>query len=187
MVVVDNVVLSDDIIEQHFVCDIAACKGACCIEGDSGAPLELDELPLLDQVYEKVKNHLPAPNIASISQNGLYEVDSEGDFCTTTVNGKECVFAVFENQSWQCAIEKAYNKGEIDFQKPISCHLYPIRVTKAGQTELLNYHRWSICSPACECGSNLKIPLYKFLKQPLVRKYGQAWYNKLVDICEQNP
>lgn len=186
MIIVDDVILSDDIKEQFFICDLNKCKGACCVEGDAGAPLEQDELLLLEETFEEVRAYLPKKNIEIIDQKGLYEVDSEGDFCTTTVDNRECVFATYETTGiLTCAIEKAYNDGKISFKKPISCHLYPIRITKAADKHLLNYSRWDICSPACELGKKNQTPIYKFLKEPLQRKFGSDWYQKLIKEVEE--
>jgi hypothetical protein len=180
MIIIDNTIVSEYIIDNQFVCDLNRCKGACCIEGDSGAPLEMDELPILEEIYEKVKPYLPKANIEAIEKQGLYEIDSDGDFCTTTVGTKECVFAKADEKGiWACCIEQAYNDGKIDFKKPISCHLYPIRITKTAENELLNYNEWKVCSPACELGAKLQVPTYKFLKEPLIRKYGEEWYSVL--------
>jgi hypothetical protein len=180
MLIIENAVISEDIIENQFVCNLKACKGACCVEGDAGAPLELDELPILDEIYDKVKPYLSPKAVETIDKIGLYELDSDGDMCTTTINNRECVFAVYdENQSLFCGIEKAYLDGKVNFPKPISCHLYPIRVTKTSIYTLLNYNRWDICSQACTLGKDLKIPIYKFLKTPLIRKFGADWYAEL--------
>ncbi|MDX2188546.1 MAG: DUF3109 family protein [Bacteroidota bacterium] len=184
MMIIGNTCISDDIKEQYFVCDLNKCKGACCEEGDAGAPLEKEELAIIDEVYSRVLPYLPEKSIKTIEQKGLYEVDSEGDYCTTTVGTRECVFAIKENGILQCAFEKAYNDGVIGFKKPISCHLYPIRVSKTNIFELVNYHQWQICSDACVNGKRAKIPLYKFLKDPLIRKFGSKWYTQLVESIE---
>jgi hypothetical protein len=183
MIVLEPAIVSDDIKEKYFICDLDKCKGACCVEGDAGAPLELEEVAILEEIYDKVKPYLPQLNQKTIDEKGLFEVDSEGDFCTTTINNKECVFAYYEtNGKLSCGIEKAYLDKKINFQKPISCHLYPIRVSKVADKFLLNYHRWDICTPACELGAKHQVPLYKFLKEPLERMFGQKWYQ---DFCNQ--
>jgi hypothetical protein len=180
MIVIDNTAISDDIAEKFFVCNLHACKGACCVEGDAGAPLNYDELPILEEIYKDVKPYLSAEAIKTIEEKGLFEIDEEGDFCTTTIENRECVFAIYDNRGiLKCGIEQAYLDKKIGFKKPISCHLYPIRITKSSEFELLNYSRWHICVPACLHGNELKVPLYKFLKEPLVRKYGEAWYKEL--------
>ncbi|TAG53534.1 MAG: DUF3109 family protein [Cytophagales bacterium] len=183
MLIHQNSVISNDILEKHFVCNLKSCKGACCVEGDSGAPLEKEELLILDEIYEKVKPYLSKNAKETIETKGLYEVDSDGDFCTTTIENKECVFAIYdENEILKCGIEQAYLDNKIEFKKPISCHLYPIRITKTKQYDLLNYDKWQICSAACSLGESLKVPVYKFLKEPLIRKFGQNWFEELEEI-----
>jgi len=185
MILIDNTAISDDIADKYFVCNLNACKGACCVEGDAGAPLTQDELPILEEIYDAVKPYLSAEGIKAIEEKGLYEVDEDGEFCTTTVGNKECTFAIYDqNKILKCGIEQAYKDGKTTFQKPISCHLYPIRISKTDQFELLNYSRWHICAPACTHGNELKVPIYKFLKQPLIRKYGEVWYEKLIKEIE---
>lgn len=185
MIVVDNVYLSEDLFENHFVCDLERCKGACCVEGDLGAPLEKNELKILEEVYEDIKPYLTEDGINAIERQGIFIRDYEGDFSTPTIGGKECAYAYYdEKKTLKCGIEAAYNDGKIDFKKPISCHLYPIRITKLGDEEALNYSRWDICSPACELGKSLKVPIYKFLKDALIRKYGETWYQDLEEMLE---
>lgn len=187
MIIIDDVILSDDVKERYFHCQLAQCKGACCVQGDQGAPLEKEELPILDQIYDIIKVYLTERSKETIAQKGLYEHHTEDNTYTTTTNGinEECVFAVQEHGIWKCAIEKAYTDKKISFPKPISCHLYPIRVTHAGGKDLLNYERWDICSPACEYGNEQKMPVYKFVQHALIRKYGQIWFNKLLKECEK--
>ena len=173
----ENTILSDELFEEHFVCNLDKCKGACCIEGDSGAPLEAEELKILEDVFEKVKPYLNEAGLKAIEEQGKYVMDFEGDYTTTCVDGnKECAYVLFENGITKCAFEKAYNDGVIDFKKPISCHLYPIRITKYPDYHALNYDRWHICSPACSFGKELKVTVFEFLKEPLIRMYGEEWY-----------
>ncbi len=180
MISIDNTLLSDELFEEKFVCDLHACKGQCCISGESGAPLDLDELPLIEGVVDKVKPYLNKKGLKAIEKYGPYVLDSDGDYTTTLVGKeKECAFVVFdEDKIAKCAIEMAHKDGVIDWQKPISCHLYPIRITPHKTYDALNYHRWKICKDACACGVKLNVPVFKFLKTPLIRKYGKAWYNK---------
>jgi len=180
MISIDNTLLSDELFEEKFVCDLNACKGECCISGESGAPLDLDELPLIEGVLDKVKPYLNKKGLKAVEKHGAYVLDSDGDYTTTLVGKeKECAFVVFdENKIAKCAIEMAHKDGVIDWQKPISCHLYPIRITPHKTYDALNYHRWKICKDACACGVKLNVPVFKFLKTPLIRKYGKAWYNK---------
>ncbi len=177
--------VSDDIKEREFVCNLEKCKGACCVEGDFGAPLEDDELPILREIYERVKPYLSEAGIRAVERQGTYVLDDDGDFSTPTIGGRECAYSVYDEKGvLKCGIEQAYLEGKISWKKPISCHLYPIRVTKKKNFEALNYHKWSICSPACALGKELQVPLYKFLRDALVRKYGQAWYDELVKLIE---
>ena len=188
MIAIDKTLISEDVIEKKFVCDLNACKGACCVAGDSGAPLEKEELDVLDSVFEKVKPFMVKKGIKAVEKFGTWEKDSDGDYTTTLVSeGAECAFVYFEEvkssdkpiKIAKCAIEKAHAEGLIDWQKPISCHLYPIRITKHKTFDAVNYSKWDICKPACACGEKLQVPIYKFLKAPLIRKYGSAWYKEL--------
>jgi hypothetical protein len=185
MIKVGEVLVSDDIKEKEFVCNLEKCKGACCVEGDFGAPLQQDELAILEEIYPAVKPYLSKEGIAVIEKEGTHTVDDDGDLCTPIIAGRECVYAIYdEKKVLKCGIEQAYLDGKIGFKKPISCHLYPIRITQKKNFEAVNYHKWSICSPACALGKELQVPLYKFLKAPLIRKYGEAWYNELVQVIE---
>ncbi|PWJ38598.1 DUF3109 family protein [Sediminitomix flava] len=180
MIVIDNVILSDDIAEKQFVCDLTKCKGACCIEGDLGAPLNEDELQKLEEVYDDVKPYLMERGVEEIEKQGKYIKDFEGDYSTPTIDDRECAYAIYlEDGTLSCGIEKAYRDGKIDYRKPISCYLYPIRITKYDNYDALNYDRWDICADACTLGESLKVEVYKFLKQPLTDKYGAEWYAKL--------
>lgn len=181
MIAIDNTLVSEDILEKKFVCDLNACKGACCVAGDSGAPLDKEELDVLDSVVEKVKPYMTKKGLKAIEKSGAYVVDGEGDFTTTLVApGEECAFVYFDEQNIaKCAIEKAYLEKKINWQKPISCHLYPIRIKKTKTYDAVNYDRWEVCKPACSCGEKLNVPVYKFLKTPLIRKYGNKWFKQL--------
>ncbi|HNP49534.1 MAG TPA: DUF3109 family protein [Bacteroidia bacterium] len=181
MLAIGNTLISEELLEKHFVCDLNACKGACCVKGDYGAPLEDDELDKLDEVYEKVKPYLPETGITAIEKQGKYLLYEKKEWVTPLVKGKECAYTVFEDGVAKCGIEKAYYDGKIKWKKPISCHLYPIRITKNKKTgiEALNYDRWSICKAACKLGDQLKVPVFKFLKESLTRKYGKKWYAEL--------
>lgn len=187
MIILDKTVVSSDVEKEFFVCDLEKCKGACCVEGDLGAPLEEHELDEIDAVIEAVKQYLPPEAIEVLEAEGGYMIDEEGDYATTTVNGKECAFAYYDERSiLKCSIEQAHKEGKTDFKKPISCHLYPIRITKLEEYEALNYDRWHICSPACSLGEKLSVPVYQFLEEPLIRKYGQDWYDRLVQAIDQS-
>ncbi len=186
MILVGNAVLSDDIKENFFVCDLEACKGACCVEGDSGAPLEDDETKILEEIYPFVKDYITEEGRQVIAAQGTWVIDSDGDKVTPTLGAnRECAYALYDDRGiLKCGIEQAYLDGKISWKKPISCHLYPIRVTKYDQYDALNYNRWHICDPACQLGKSLQVPLYVFLKEALVRKYGEAWYAELLEDIE---
>lgn len=187
MLAVQNSLISEDIIEKKFVCDLQACKGACCVEGDSGAPMEDDEIKKVEEVYEYAKPYMTREGIKTIEKEGFCVVDEDGDNTIPLVPGKKkyCSFTHFTKDGHaQCSIEKAYLDGKINFKKPVSCHLYPIRITKYKDYDALNYHQWNVCKPACKCGEKLKVPIYKFLREPLVRKYGEGWYDELEKMAK---
>lgn len=185
MIRVGNILVSEDIADNEFVCNLEKCKGACCVEGELGAPLEEEELEILKSIYEDVKPFLTPEGIKAIEEQGLFILDEDGDYSTPTIGGRECAYAVYDEKGiLQCGIERAFNAGKVNWRKPISCHLYPIRILKKRNLEALNYHRWEICSPACELGKQLKVPVYRFLKDALIRKYGETWYAELVRQIE---
>ncbi len=185
MITIGKTAVSDDIVDQFFVCELNKCKGACCVEGDLGAPLEEGELEVLESIYNEVKPYLSKEGVAAIEEQGFYIKDWEGDFSTPTIQDKECAYAIYDKVGiLKCGIEQAYLDGKITYQKPISCHLYPIRITKYEHYDAINYDRWSICKAACHNGKELGVPLYKFLKGPLTRKYGEAWYSELLRLIE---
>jgi hypothetical protein len=185
MIIIQETVISDDIADNFFVCNLDACKGACCVEGDLGAPLEPTELAILEQEYANIEPYLTDAGRAAIKAQGLYIKDWEDDYSTPTIDDRECVYALYDERGiLKCGIEEAYLAGATTFKKPISCHLYPIRITKYDGFEALNYDRWSICSPACSFGGSLGVKVYQFLKDPLIRKYGESWYGELVKEIE---
>ncbi|HYF67924.1 MAG TPA: DUF3109 family protein [Ohtaekwangia sp.] len=180
MIKVGEVLVSDDVRDKEFVCNLEKCKGACCVEGDYGAPLEENELPILEEIYPIVKPYLSPEGIKAIEKQGKHTVDDDGELCTPVIDGRECAYAMYDTKGiLKCGIEQAYLDGKITWKKPISCHLYPIRITSKKNFEALNYHKWHICSPACALGKELQVPVYKFLKTPLIRKYGEQWYSEL--------
>lgn len=180
MIEIDNTLVSDDLLERRFVCDLAVCKGACCVEGDSGAPLDEEELEMLDECYDEVKPYMRKEGVEVIEKEGLYVVDFDQEFVTPLVNGAECAYVTFDdNGTAKCAIEQAYIDGKTTWKKPISCHLYPVRLSQLKEYTAVNYHEWHICSDACDCGKNLDVKVYKFLKEPLTRKFGEEWFEKL--------
>ncbi len=185
MMKVGDILVSDDIKEVEFVCHLEKCKGACCVEGDLGAPLEESELAIMEEIQEDVRPYLTPAGIRAIEDQGAFILDEDGDYSTPTIGGKECAYAHYDSHGiLKCGIEQAHLDGKINFRKPISCHLYPIRITRKKDLEAVNYHQWSICSAACTYGKSLQVPLYKFLKDPLVRKYGEDWYRLLVQQIE---
>ena len=186
MIKVGEVLVSDDIRDVEFVCHLEKCKGACCVEGDLGAPLEENELATMEQIQEQVSPYLTPEGRKAIKKQGAYILDEDGDYSTPTIGGKECAYSHYDKLGvLKCGIEQAYLDGKVTFRKPISCHLYPIRITKKDSFEAVNYHKWSICSAACSLGKSLQVPLYTFLKDPLIRKYGEVWYNELVSEIEK--
>ncbi|MFT5641099.1 MAG: hypothetical protein ACI9A7_001201 [Cyclobacteriaceae bacterium] len=187
MIQIGKILVSDDIKSEFFVCNLDKCKGACCVEGDLGAPLEKEELSLIEEVVEHVKPYLSKEAINALEEHGPYILDEEGDFSTTTVNNKECAFAFYDDKKiLKCGIEQAHKDGKTDFKKPMSCHLYPIRAVKLHDHLALNYDRWDICSPACGLGEKLGVPVYKFLKDALIRKFGEEWYIELSKAIEED-
>ncbi len=177
---VDKVLVSDELVCESFICDLEKCKGACCVEGESGAPLEDKELSELEKIYPKVKPYLTKEGKQAIEEQGFYVKDSDDEWVTPLMwPGGPCAYTIFENGIAFCGIEKAWRDGKIKFQKPISCHLYPIRIEKMRAGEALNYHRWEVCSHACKLGKRKKVRVYEFLKSALIRKYGESWYSKL--------
>ena len=179
-------IVSEEILEREFVCNLSRCKGACCIAGEAGAPLEKEEVEILKAIYPKVKPLLRKEGIAAIEEQGTSVVSDFEELETPLVNDKECAYLVFdENHIAKCGIEEAYNRGYIDWKKPISCHLYPIRVKDYSEFAAVNYHKWDICNDACNLGKELHVPVYKFTKDALVRKFGEDWYAELEKIAEK--
>lgn len=179
MIEIDNKLISLDLLEKKFVCDLAKCKGMCCVHGDSGAPLEKEEAEILDEIYPRVKKYLRKKGIKAIEQQGRHMIDSDGDLVTPLVNNRECAYVIFEEGIAKCGIEKAHEEGVVDFQKPVSCHLYPVRTKKLKDVEGVNYDKWEICKPATILGEKENIPVYKFVRKSLIRKYGTEFYKKL--------
>jgi len=183
MIQIEDVIVSEQLFEEYFVCDLSACKGACCIEGDAGAPVEFDEIEKMESNLESILPYLTVEGRRTIVETGVFEVDTDGEYVTPLNNGKECAFTTFDkNGIAKCGIEDAYRAGASNFRKPSSCHLYPIRITKLNAYDALNYHQWKICKPACDCGTKLKVKVYQFLKEPLIIKYGEAWYQQMIEV-----
>lgn len=180
MLAIQKTLVSLDLLERHFVCDLNACKGACCVKGDAGAPLTEEEINLLEDLVDDILPFLDDEGKEMIAQKGVFEIDTDGDKGTSLLENGRCAFAlVDDNGMVSCGIEKAELAGKIDFKKPISCHLYPVRITEHAAYDAVNYNKWSICKPACDCGAKLNVPLYRFLRSALVRKYGEEWYQEL--------
>ena len=185
MVEIGRTILSRDIFEKHFLCDVLKCKGACCIEGDSGAPLTEDESVLIKKEYLKFEEYLPKKHKYEIKKQGFSVIDSDGDLVTPLVDERQCAYSYYNsNGILKCAIEKAHTEGKTEIRKPISCHLFPIRITQYKRFDAVNYQELDICKPGRACGASVKLPLYKFLKEPLVKKYGEEWY-KEVEIAAE--
>ena len=181
---VGGVLISSDILTEYFCCDYEKCKGICCVEGDAGAPVTLDEVTAIEEVVDTVWPDLSASAQSVIDKQGVAYTDKDGDLVTSIVRGKDCVFTCYDGDSCLCALEKVYRSGKTRFCKPISCALYPIREKRfKGGLIGLNYHRWDVCKDAREKGKALGLPVYQFLKEPLIRRFGEAWYKELCDVA----
>lgn len=182
MIQIQNTILSDDIFDEQFICDLCKCKGQCCVDGESGAPLTQKEHDDIQQILPEIWNELSPKAQELIEKQGISYVDYDGELVTSIINGEECVFTFFDADGvCKCAIDNAYREGRIDVQKPVSCHLYPIRLQEYEDFTAVNYHRWSVCKPAVKLGRKEGVAIYQFLKEPLIRKFGEAWYE---EVCE---
>ncbi len=179
MIQIDKTIVSFEVLKKKFECNLSKCKGACCILGDSGAPLEESETEILDKIFTKIKPYLRKEGIESIEKQGTWVIDSDGDMVTPLIEGKECAYVVFDGDIALCGIEKAWFDKKIKFRKPISCHLYPVRVKKYAEFDAVNYNEWDICKDAVIQGEKNNSELYLYLKEPLVRKFGKKWYEEL--------
>jgi hypothetical protein len=179
MVIIDDTLVSENLKKIHFICDLDKCHGDCCVEGDAGAPLEEDEIGILEDSLDEIKPYMTPEGLDVVEKTGVFDYDIDGEFVTPLVNDRECAFVYFENGISYCAIEKAWAEGKIDFQKPISCHLYPVRLKQLSSHTAVNYDEWHICNAALLKGKDNQVPLYRFLKEPLTRKFGAEWYEKL--------
>ncbi|MBE7645129.1 DUF3109 family protein [Tenacibaculum finnmarkense] len=178
--------VSESIIDTDFVCNIASCKGACCIDGDAGAPLEDEETKILEDIYPQIKPFLRQEGIDAIEKQGTWITGDFGEAETPLINGADCAYVIFDDKNTAlCAIEEAYNQGIVDWKKPVSCHLYPVRIKQYSEFSAVNYDKWDICDDACSLGKELQVPVYKFVKQALVRKFGQNWYDELEEVAEK--
>jgi hypothetical protein len=180
MIEIDDKIVSADLLREGFLCDLSQCKGICCVEGNAGAPLEIDEVDILEEEYPNYAPYMTAEGRAEVERQGFMVVDSDGDYTTPLVDNAACAYAFEEGGVTFCAIERAYREGKCSFLKPISCHLYPIRVKQFRNGSYgLNYHRWAVCSSARECGKKLGVPVYKALREPIVRRFGEDFYRSL--------
>ncbi len=180
MIIIDNTVVSEDFLKAWFICDLPRCKGDCCVKGDTGAPLDESEISLLEDNIDNIKPFMSQRGIAIVEQSGVFDYDENGNFVTPLINDQECAFTGFhENGVSYCTIEKAYEAGKSSFRKPVSCHLYPLRLVEKDGFIHVNYHHWSICVPAIRKGEASGVALYRFLKEALIRRFGTAWYAKL--------
>ncbi len=183
MILIDDVLISDDVIEKQFVCNLKKCKGICCVEGDSGAPLDKAETKILKKIFPKIKKYLTPEGIEAIEAQGTFVDEPDDEYTaygTPLINGGACAYINYaEDGSYVCGIENAWKDGVVDFQKPISCHLYPIRMKQLDEVIAINYDVWDICNDACILGEKLKVPVYQFLKEPLIRKFGKDFYAAL--------
>lgn len=178
--------ITDELFKNKFVCDLTRCKGACCVEGDDGAPLLREEVKIIEELLPKIKPYMSEEGLAEVEKNGVYHIDEEGEPVTNLVDGGACVFVAFdEDGTAKCAIEKAYRNGDVNWKKPISCELFPIRAKKYHDFTALNYEKIDICDPGCELGDKLNVPLYRFLKEPIVRAYGEEFFQTLTEIHEE--
>ena len=180
MIEIDDKIVSADLLRECFACDLGKCKGICCVEGDAGAPLDIEEVDLLEEEYENYAPYMTEQGRAAVESQGFMVVDVDGDYTTPLVDNAACAYAFEENGVTFCAIERAYREGKCSFLKPISCHLYPIRLVNFSNGSVgLNYHRWSVCRDAVECGRKLGVPVYKALKEPIIRRFGEEIYTAL--------
>ena len=179
MLEIGRTIISMDILEKQFLCDLLKCKGACCVEGDSGAPVTHEEASAIQKAYPEVESYIPESHRNEIRKQGFAVVDADGDLVTPLVNNRQCAYTFEEKGILKCGIEKAFLDGKINFRKPVSCHLFPIRITEYKRFDAVNYQKIDICKPGRECGQSEKLPLFIFLKEPLIRKYGEDWYKQL--------
>ena len=188
MIAIDDILVSDEVVEAQFVCDLHKCKGGCCEDGDAGAPLTKEEIAIIKENFEVIKEYLTPEGLAAIKQQGKYLYDREFGWVTPTIGGKVCAYGYRDKQGIiKCGIEQAYNDGKLDWKKPISCHLYPIRISKSKAYTMVNYEpRETLCKAACTLGKKLKLPVYQFLKEAIIRKFGNEFYTTLHQIAVEH-
>lgn len=178
-------IVSEDILAKDFVCNLSACKGACCVDGDAGAPLSKEETTILESIYPQIKPFLRPEGIAAIEAQGTWTTGTEGELETPLIDNRDCAYVIYDGPTALCGIEQAYNQGVVTWKKPVSCHLYPIRVKDFTEFAAVNYDKWDICSDACELGKELQVPVYKFVKEALIRRFGIDWYAELEQVAEE--
>ena len=181
----NKTIVSEEILEKEFVCNLSACLGACCVDGDAGAPLDEEETKILAEIYPKIKSYLRPEGIKAIEEQGTHIVSEFGELETPLIEGKDCAYVIFDGKTALCGIEQAYNEGIVTWKKPVSCHLYPIRVKEYSDFSAVNYRKWHICSDACALGAELGVPVYQFVKEALVRKFGQQWFDELDKVAQE--
>ena len=178
-------IVSEEVINKDFICNLNSCKGGCCIDGDAGAPIEKEEVKILKDIYPKVKPYLRSEGISAIERFGTSIQNEVGEIETPLIDGADCAYVIFDEKNTAlCGIEEAYNQGDIEWKKPISCHLYPVRVKQYSSFAAVNYHKWSLCDDACSLGKELQVPIYKFVKEALIRKFGEDWYAELEHMAK---
>ncbi|MEI7596297.1 MAG: DUF3109 family protein [Bacteroidota bacterium] len=185
MIAIENTLISEDLIDKKFCCDLSICKGECCIEGDAGAPMEQDEIDFLEEHIDIIRPYLTAEGLEEISKYGVFEVFVDGSYVTPLIENKDCVYSYMQDGIVFCGIEKAFLEKKISFRKPISCYLYPVRIQKYENYTAVNYHEWDICKSACTNGKEQNTPLYVFLKKPLIAYFGKEWYKALREFAQQ--
>jgi hypothetical protein len=178
-------IVSESILEKEFVCNLAACKGACCVDGDAGAPLNEAETKILEEIFPKIKPFLRKEGIAAIENQGSWTKNKDNELETPLINDKDCAYVIFDGKTALCGIEQAYNQGIIDWKKPVSCHLYPVRVKDFTEFAAVNYDVWDICDDACTLGKELQVPVYVFVKEALIRRFGTDWYMELEKVAQE--
>ena len=188
MLIVQDCIISEDIADQCFCCDLAQCKGQCCVEGDCGAPLLESEIPILEHILPIIEPYMTEAGREVVHHEGVSSLDNAAEPCTPLVNNRECAYVAWgDDDTAFCAIEQAYRDGKIDWPKPISCHLYPLRIDEYGEFKSVNYHRWDVCRCAVAKGKECGVPLYQYLREPLIRRFGKEWYEELCTQCAQYP
>jgi len=185
MIQIGDKIVSAELFENYFVCHLDKCKGLCCVYGDAGAPLSEEETGILEKNLDKIKPFLRNEGIAALDEKGAWEFDTDGDRVTPLMGHDDCAYSILDNGIARCGIENAYNSDAIEFRKPASCHLYPIRLSKIGGNIALNYHRWDVCKPALKLGKDYNLPVFRFLKDALTREFGEEFYNEMEEVYRE--